>query len=421
MVIDIKLHTQKFGSGLLSNERDSLPSQNGESEASNTFHTPQDQHRTTTPFHQHSLFADYVFDFKDPSSTVWEQVARVIAIPAVIVGGTVAAFSNVNCDGDATPNSPNTICQDEHHQSCATDADCAENCGNAPLVMQCLGGSCLYPEETRTPPPPTPPPEICDGQDNDGDGVTDGMEFWSPDGCLPGAKQLQKCVDGQWQTASACVEDFCETEGEQKQESCSSNIGECHHGVWTFDCLDHHYVPDGNGCVGGVLTSKEVCDGLDNNCDGQTDEVLGQTACGVGECEHTVNNCVNGAVNFCNPMEGSYPELCDSLDNNCDGQTDEGLGQATCGVGMCQMTVNNCVNGALQVCNQLPPWPETCDGADNDCDGQTDEVEDLNLVPFVTCGAGACQHDVFQTCVDGISQIHSCNPFEGAEPETCNG
>ena len=54
------------------------------------------------------------------------------------------------------------------------------------------------------------------------------------------------------------------------------------------------------------------------------------------------------------------PELCDGKDNDCDGPIDEGLGQTTCGVGGCEVTVNNCEGGLPQTCtpgtpSALPP------------------------------------------------------------------
>ena len=158
-------------------------------------------------------------------------------------------------------------------------------------------------------------------------------------------------------------------------------------------------------------TGPEVCDGIDNDCNGQIDDGLGSTTCGLGVCQHTVQNCVAGVPQTCDPFAGASAEVCDNLDNDCDGTVDD-LGSTTCGVGACQRTVNNCVAGVPQTCTPGTPSAELCDGIDNNCNGQTDEG-----LGSTTCGVGACERTV-NNCVGGVQQ--ACVPGTPSA-EVCDG
>jgi parallel beta-helix repeat protein len=139
--------------------------------------------------------------------------------------------------------------------------------------------------------------------------------------------------------------------------------------------------------------AAEICDGLDNDCDSLTDENLGTTTCGVGACQVTVQNCLGGVPQACVP-KAPITEVCDKIDNDCDGRTDEDLGATTCGVGACQVTVQNCINGVTQVCVPMNPNTEICsDGLDNDCDGKKD-CEDPNCLGSDECTKTVCNYDL---------------------------
>ncbi len=156
-----------------------------------------------------------------------------------------------------------------------------EACDVAGLLGACSVGSTscavgpmtcvqtVYPAESDS---------VCNGVDDDCDGLTD-EEF------APGA--------------TTCGVGVCGAEG----------TSSCEDGV----LLD--------SCVPGE-PSGEVCDALDNDCDGAADEDLGTTSCGVGECRRTVDNCVGGVSQTCAPGSPAA-EVCDSRDNDCDGVTDE--------------------------------------------------------------------------------------------------
>ena len=245
--------------------------------------------------------------------------------------------------------------------------------------------------------------DACEG-DTDGDGVANAQDCAPNNPAIyPGAEEVCDGADND------C--DLAEDEG--FVDSDLDGIKDC---IDTDD--DNDGDPDETDCQPfnkEVFTGAiEVCDGIDNNCDELVDEELGTLSCGKGACSHKIAVCADGMTQFCDPYEGAAEELCDSVDNDCDGLTDEDLGTTTCGLGACAHTVANCANGQPQECDPLAgAVEEACDGIDNDCDGKTDQE-----MPSIACGKGSCFHTV-QSCVGGV--IMDCNPFEGAQPESCDG
>ena len=182
-----------------------------------------------------------------------------------------------------------------------------------------------------------PTPEICDNLDNNCEGQTD-EEF--PEDNAPCGSSIGICKEGktwcnkgtldckgnvkpQVETCNA-LDDDCDGATDEELpgtgDICGTNAGICKAG--TKKCQTGNWICEGE--VTGL--NYEICDGLDNNCDNLVDNGLGTTSCGLGVCAHSVENCKNGAPQWCNPMQGASPEICDGLDNDCDGTADPGCG-----------------------------------------------------------------------------------------------
>jgi MYXO-CTERM domain-containing protein len=314
-----------------------------------------------------------------------------------------------------------------------------------PGTLNCVAGDIICEGETG------PAPEVCNGLDDDCDNQTDEIfeACYDPadGGCdLGGGTCLGFCQIGV-RTCDGNQMGTCENDVHPGVEICNGEDDDCDgvaddgfpglgddctigQGVCQTQgqivCTDNGQGTECNAVV--VSPGEEVCNGLDDDCDGDTDEELGAPIgepCGGGQgCDGGVFECIDGEVS-CEGGNNGEPEVCNNMDDDCDFAIDEDTstnadcvapeyqtpcdpdctGTQICIDGQCSAgDEGECEFGDLvcifpgsaqdppeQTCvgYQGPLDTELCNGLDDDCDGDTDDMAECPS-PDDLCVDAAC-------------------------------
>ncbi|HRI69220.1 MAG TPA: MopE-related protein, partial [Polyangium sp.] len=357
--------------------------------------------------------------------------------------------------------------------TCSGSGTLTSPCHTGTLTcMGAAGWSCVGPAN--------PGPEVCDMADNNCDGTVDnvtpmacvpagtpgGLDYGGNSQCRQGTMTCGACNGFIGPSAEVCdgIDNDCDGVVDEgafgTNQPCGVNQPPCSAGVTA--CVNAVLV-----CQGGVGPQPERCDGVDNNCDGTVDNapLSDGPPAGQNGCWNDPGNCCSfGGLTWCPPPgatcndngmltspcnrgslvcagaggwvcqapKGPASETCDGLDNDCNGTVDDGSlpgvgGECGTDVGDCIKGTVVCTNGNLDCANDVPPSPETCDGRDNDCDGTTD-----NGIPLG--GSCAPTYDTMtypgdrtgSPCQPGVLQCNGAGGLEcvggvGPRPEVCDG
>ncbi len=248
-------------------------------------------------------------------------------------------------------------------------------------------------------------PEVCDGRDNDCDGVPDPADI-----TVSSLWYLDSDGDGFGNPASSIL-------------SCTPPMGA--YSLLGTDCND--------GVAAINPAQAEQCNGIDDDCNGAADFAIA-----AGDLEDDDRD--GNADSRCTPLPVSADcddrdatsgpggtESCDGRDNDCDSRVDEAVATLTYFRDLDGDGYGSESSGAIVGCvpvlgharrggdcddasiTRHPNAPEACNGTDEDCDRSIDEAPADDMCASVegserTCRAGMCRPLVcapgFADCVD---------------------
>jgi hypothetical protein len=322
---------------------------------------------------------------------------------------TTEAFCFGNCPGDTTTTTSATTTGTGGQGgifttttgSGGTGGDCFPDCTTTG------SGGCMPTNEGI---------EICDGKDNDCDGMVDN----GPDIDLASPKTCGTCDVNCYAllTNNDPMTITCEPSA-----SPGTLPGVCH-----GECASDYFDLDGDElceyyCVKSA-ESDALCNKKDDDCDGLKDEDVdlcsSTTDCGKcgGNCVvlHGTPTCAHDGAPPCDSSNTKCAILSCTCDSPADCWWDLDGSYATGCEYACSLTM-----GGIEVCG---------DSVDNDCDGKIDEADDLSMDPQLglecfgdpdgECATAA--HAGTTACVGNqVVCIGMAVLIENQNPESCNG
>ncbi len=186
------------------------------------------------------------------------------------------------CDGEVLPSTE--VCD-------GVDNDCNDETDEIAEAVTCGMGACQITvpscangqPQTCVPPAPASTVEQCDGVDDNCNGTVD-------EGCTCTNGSTQPCYSG--------------ADGTLGVGACKGGTQTCANGQW-------------GSCVGEVIPTAEVCDGVDQNCDGNVNQGAcnlanatsvcgGASGCQIGSCASGYSHCDTNQANGCETRHSGH-------------------------------------------------------------------------------------------------------------------
>ena len=265
-------------------------------------------------------------------------------------------------------------------------------------------------------------PDLCDGRDNDCDGLVDegpdGGDPVAPGQCATGDPGI--CAAGQ----RACVDGnvVCVPDNEPQVEICDGFDNDCDgiideelvNACGTCDPLPEEICNGIDDDCDGVADQGELCgaDGgvcLDGDC---------RQPCEGNECTDAGTFCnadFNLCVEPCTEVECEFGDVCNNVSGNCD----DPCAGVQCGDGqqcfMGECVLEGCAStgcAAGSTCNGVECVPDACVSAN--C-AANEFCRGGQCIP--TCARVSCP--LYQACVDGACVPDECGGVFCPDGETC--